>query len=194
MSERHDSRRSRSADEQLAQLFLAFLSERDEKVLEKLIEVATPSVYGVAISITQDASLSEDITQEVFASFYAQFGKIKKPHEIGFWLRRVAFRTAWEWRNASFKALGSVLSPHEMEALWITTRTPLDLAHESEFLATLERCITALPTQQRKCFKLHLEKVPGEAAAASLGISVDTYYSNVSRAIVKLRQELEHFL
>ena len=144
------------------------------------------AVYRVAAALLRDASEAEDVTQEVFLSYWQHGAGVERPRE---WLLRVA-------RNACmsrFRRSGRVINFDPQELPEVSDgRDPAWHYEQHELSADLQKCVDTLPEPQRSLIVLFdVQGADGATCARVLGLSVTQVKVYLHRARRKLRQQLE---
>jgi RNA polymerase sigma-70 factor (ECF subfamily) len=70
---------------------LQALREGRREAYEDVIETHYASIYRLLLFLTRNATLAEDMTQEVFASAWAALPEFRGEASIKTWLRRIAY-------------------------------------------------------------------------------------------------------
>jgi RNA polymerase sigma-70 factor (ECF subfamily) len=145
------------------------------------------AVYRVAVALLRDSREAEDVTQEVFLSYWQHGARVEKPRE---WLLRVA-------RNAClsrFRRSGRVVN-HDPEDLPEISdgRDPAWHYEQHELAGELRKLVDTLPEPQRSLLVMFdVQGHDGETCARVLGLNANQVKVYLHRARRKLRQQLEH--
>lgn len=150
------------------------------------VYVATRSgaLLRTATLLTGDRSLAEDLVQTALARTYLAWGRIREPHAVDAYTRRVLVTTYATWWRRKWK--GEV--PQE--------RLP-DVAGPDPYGQVdtglgLRAALARLPRRQRAVVVLRYWEDRSEAEVAELlGISVGTVKSQAARALAKLRADID---
>jgi RNA polymerase sigma-70 factor (ECF subfamily) len=144
------------------------------------------AVYRLAASLLRDAREAEDVTQEVFLSYWQHGARVERPRE---WLMRVA-------RNAALGRLrkaGRFVS-HEPEQMpeQPDGRDPEWHYEQNELAGELRKLVDTLPEPQRTLlvmFDVHGHD--GATCARVLGLNANQVKVYLHRARRRLREQLE---
>lgn len=135
----------------------------------------------MAIALTGDRSVAEDLVQDVLERMYVAWPRIDDPHAYA--RRALVNATANRWRRRSRRPERIVADTPEVAVS--------DRADEHAHRDELVRAISALPARQRAVIVLRfLEDMSEAEAATALGCSAGTVKSQTSRALSKLRELL----
>jgi RNA polymerase sigma-70 factor (ECF subfamily) len=153
---------------------------------ERLVDEHQSMVYSLALRMTGDRGLAEEIAQDVFLELDKGLGqnrdRFESPEHACFWLRRVTMSRATDaLRRRRVRGMD----------LWVA----LDDHHgqqaeekSSPLGARLEYLMTTLPEAQRSALILrYQEDMMPEEIAAMLDAPVATVKSNLQRGLKLLR-------
>jgi RNA polymerase sigma-70 factor, ECF subfamily len=157
----------------------------DHDAFERLYRGHVGHVYALALRMA-GADEAEDLVQEVFIRAWSKLGTFKGEARFGTWLHRLAVNHILSRRAVSRKrearrvpwegVLGRLVAPKKR-----ASGAALDL----------EQALERLPTRARQVFVLYdVEGWPHEEVAEALGVSVGTSKSQLHRARMLLREEL----
>ncbi|WP_221761171.1 RNA polymerase sigma factor [Kibdelosporangium aridum] len=108
------------------------LAYGDHNALAEVYDLHSATVYAVALSVTSDATVAEDITVNVFVSLWSRPLSYQPGQaSLGCWLAMLAHRQAVEWlRNNNIPAQRvTVERPVVLASLPDLTRQALELAY-----------------------------------------------------------------
>lgn len=156
---------------------------------EQLIDEYQSMVFSLAMRMTGDRGLAEEIMQDVFLDLDRHLGKIESPLHARFWLRRVAMsRAADALRRRRVRGVD----------MWIALEENHAAQHEehgSPLGMRLERLLMTLPEPQRAALVLrYQEDLTPEEIAATLDSPLATVKSNLHRGLKLLRAKAERQL
>ena len=149
---------------------------------EQLVDQHQSMVYSLALRMTGDRSLAEEIAQDVFLELDRKLDRIESPEHACFWLRRVTMsRSTDAMRRRRVRGMD----------LWVELDDHHAMAADpgsSPLGARIERLLTTLPEAQRAAILLRYEEdmAPDEIAAV-LDAPVATVKSNLQRGLKLLR-------
>lgn len=129
------------------------------------------------------ADIAEDLVQEVFVRVADRIDHLA-PDDIGPYLRKTAANL---WKNRLRRlALERRPRPHSP----VVSTHPFDAVEDRD---VLWRAIKKLPDRQRICLVLrYYEDLREREVADALGCSIGTVKSQTSRALRRLRREIEN--
>ncbi len=78
---------------------LKALREGRREAYEDIIDAHYASIYRLLLFLTRDASVAEDMTQEVFASAWAAIQGFRGDASVKTWLRRIAYNVFLDARR-----------------------------------------------------------------------------------------------
>ena len=149
---------------------------------EKLVEEHQSMVFSLALRMTADRGLAEEIAQDVFMELDRHLRTVESPLHALFWLRRVAM-------NRSADALRRRRVRH-MD-LWVEMEENHGARAEepgSPLGARVEQLLATLPEPQRAALVLrYQEDLTPEEIAEALGTPVATIKSHLQRGLKLLR-------
>lgn len=143
-----------------------------------------PVLLRAALLLTGDRTEAEDLLQAALARTYLAWGRIKDRTALDGYVRRtmVNINISW-WRRRKVEEYPTDEMPD----------TPVaDHTGRSELRDALHRLLDRLPARQRAFVVLrYIDDLTEAEVAETLGVSVGTVKSTVSRAMAKLREEAE---
>lgn len=141
-----------------------------------------PTLLRAAMLLTADRSDAEDLLQSALAKTYLAWNRIHDRGALDGYVRRtmVNINISW-WRRRKLEEYPTDELPD----------TPIaDHTRRSELRDGLDRILDRLPARQRAAVVLrYYEDLTENEIAETLGVSVGTVKSTVSRAMAKLRDE-----
>lgn len=149
---------------------------------EQLVEEHQSMVFSLAMRMTGDRGLAEEIAQDVFLELDRHLGKLESPLHARFWLRRVVMSRATDaLRRRRVRGMDLWVEIEEKHAVQAEeTISPLS--------ARLERLLMTLPEPQRAALVLrYQEEMSPEEIAATLNVPVATVKSHLQRGLKLLR-------
>ncbi len=165
---------------------LARAQRGDHAAFGELVREHQSMVYGLACHFLRDATIAEELAQDVFLELFQRLERIQSPEHLRFWLRRVASNRCIDAtrrrRLRPQQGLDDVPEP----AARADTGDPMlsDL---------LRRYVGALPETPRMVVILRFQEDldPGEIADL-LEMPVNTVKSHLQRSLALLRDKLAH--
>lgn len=160
----------------------------DRAALDELLRAVQTPLYRYIYSLTGDATLAEDILQEVFVLLYRKLGWLREPELFRPWAYRIASRE-------TFKVLKREKRWKEQERdeeLLLALPAPQPTAFAAELAAQLPQLIAGVSPASRAVIVLHyLHELTLEEIAAVLGIAIGTVKSRLAYGLENLRQQLQ---
>jgi len=153
---------------------------------EQLVDEHQSMVYSLAVRMTGDRGLAEEIAQDVFLDLDKNLAKIESPLHARFWLRRVAMsRAADALRRNRVRGMDLWVEMDENHGV-------SEEEHSSPLGARLERLLITLPGPQRAALVLrYQEELTPEEIAAALDAPLATVKSNLQRGLKLLRAKAQ---
>ncbi|KWX70000.1 RNA polymerase sigma factor [Paenibacillus jilunlii] len=144
-------------------------------------------IYGVALMLTRQRVLADDITQETFLRAFAKFDHYDDSKPLRPWLYRITVNTARNMlRKKSWKQLFTGLPVMDAED------SAEYMAMQGEDSQMLWHAVSRLSLKQREVITLHYYAgLPLPETASALGIPLGTCKSRLHAALEKLRLHCE---
>jgi RNA polymerase sigma-70 factor, ECF subfamily len=155
----------------------------DAAAFTALVHAETPAAYRLALSIVRSPSEAEDAVQEAFLRAWRDIGQLREVDRWPAWFRRLIVRSALDLaRRRGVRELDlDVVADLPGREPPVNSTDRLALMVAFGHLSPEDRAILALR------FFADLE-VPD--AAAALGIPLGTAKSRLSRALLRLAEEM----
>lgn len=145
-------------------------------------------VVAMAHRALRDASLAEDLAQEVFVRAFRSLRKFEPGRRFGPWLMAIAANRIRD-HYKSRQRRGEV--EFEVDDLGASDSSPVDQAAARELLVRLETGIGDLPEETREILRLRfILGFDYDEVAEALGLPLGTIKSRISRARSALRKVL----
>jgi RNA polymerase sigma-70 factor (sigma-E family) len=151
---------------------------------QDFVAARRPALLRVALTLTSDRGEAEDLLQAALARTYLAWERINDRAALDGYVRRamVNINISW-WRRRRLEEYPT----DELPDLPVA-----DHSGGSELRDTLQRLLDRLPVRQRTAIVLrYYEDLTEHEIAETLGVSVGTVKSTVSRGMAKLREEAE---
>jgi len=181
-------------DQLLVQQFL----EGDVAAFEELVSRYENKVYRLAIKLTRNETLAEEVLQEVFLRVYEKLHTFRGESQFSSWLYRIAANLCFAKLNVEKKHVHSDLeeeiSQVETGGLlgtdsWADTPERVVLSDEAQ--AVISEAIDRLPEDFRVVLVLRdVEGMSNSEVAKILDLSVPAVKSRLHRARLALRKRL----
>src|SRR6516164_2745701 len=156
---------------------------------EQLVDEHQSMVFSLALRMTGDRGLAEEIAQDVFLELDRNLGRMETPEHACYWLRRVTMsRAADALRRRRVRGMD----------LWVEideTNTASPEERISPLGARLEHLLTTLPEAQRAALVLrYQEDMLPEEIASTLDTPLATVKSQLQRGLKLLRAKATNHL
>jgi len=154
-----------------------------------LIEQHQRMVFSIALRVTGEYGVAEEVAQDVFLELYRGADKLEGPDHTKFWLRRVTVNKATDSLRRKARRPEAVAEEwmeeqHVADSAWMSPK--LNPAVE----ARLEDLLRTLPEPMRIAVVLrHQEEMLPDEIAALLGQPVATVKSHLQRGLQLLRRK-----
>ena len=165
---------------------------KEEWRLETWLRHYASMVYSLAVRMTGDAGLAEELTQDVFLELDRNRGRMQGEEHIRRWLRQVTMHRAVDaLRRRDHR------EPGWDQGRWMGLEewqeTPAAKAGEqAPRSAEVERWLLQLPEAQRKALLLrYQEGMTPEEIAETVGAPLATVKSQLQRGLKTLRRRAE---
>jgi RNA polymerase sigma-70 factor (ECF subfamily) len=156
---------------------------------EQLVDEHQSMVFSLALRMTGDRGLAEEIAQDVFLEMDRNMSKLESANHACFWLRRVAMsRSADALRRRKVRGMD----------LWVEMEDVHGTAYEersSPLSTRLEQLLSTMPEPQRAALILrYQEDLTPEEIARTLQAPVATVKSHLQRGLKLLRAKAQSHL
>lgn len=180
-----------------AELVKAF-KEGDTAALDELISRYKGPLYAYLLRLARDKDAADDILQDVFVKVIKKLGAYGEKDKFSSWLFTVAhhavmdhFRAGARRREDSLYAADGDERTLE-DTLAAREPSPEDAFASAEQAGALEAAFGTLSPEQREVFLLrHYSGLSFKEIADMLKVPIGTVLARMSRAMAKMRAELE---
>jgi RNA polymerase sigma-70 factor (ECF subfamily) len=157
-----------------------------QRDFEQLVDEHQSMVFSLALRMTGDHGLAEEIAQDVFLELDRHLSRIESSLHALWWLRRVTMsRSADALRRRRVRGIEQWVEIDENHGAQAEER-PSPLADR------LERLLATVPEPQRAALTLrYQEDLTPEEIAATLGTPLATVKSHLQRGLKLLRAKAE---
>ena len=183
--------------------FIERLRRGEAAAFEELVAERSGEIYGLLYRLTENAEEARDLTQETFLRAFQNITHFRGDADLRTWIYRIAInqaRNRWRWwRRRRRDVTVSLDAPDGPFGQPLNARLRAEqsvdperqtLAHERE--KVLRSALKTLGRAYRETVILRdIEGFSYEEIATSLGISVGTVKSRLSRGREELRRKLE---
>ena len=161
----------------------------DESALELIYARLKGPLFGLAYRYTSNATVAEDLLQDIFLKIFAHLGDVDKPETFESWAYRIAVNTCFSHLRETKATRGKAVPLDDVEG---TLAGGQGEERPAEIRKPLEEAIAGLSEGLRAVFLLHdLQGFKHGEIARALGCSVGTSKSQLFKARMKLREHLE---
>ena len=139
-------------------------------------------VFSLALRMTGDRGLAEEIAQDVFIEMDRNLGRLESADHVCFWLRRVTMsRSTDAMRRRRVRGMDLWVEMEDVHGAAVEERA-------SPLGTRLEQLLATLPEPQRAALVLrYQEDMTPEEIAATLSAPVATVRSHLQRGLKLLR-------
>jgi RNA polymerase sigma-70 factor (ECF subfamily) len=165
------------------------MAEDWQPEFEQLVDEHQSMVFSLALRMTGDRGLAEEIAQDVFVELDRNLRKLESPLHVTHWLRRVAMsRSADALRRRRVRSTDLWVEIAEHHGATVEDRT-------SPLSVRIEQLLVTLPESQRAAIVLrYQEDMTPEEIAATLDAPLATVKSQLQRGLKLLRSKAEAHL
>lgn len=159
------------------------MREREREEFRDYVAARGAVLLRMAYLLTGDHGEAEDLLQTALAKTYLAWGRIQDRGALDSYVRRAMVNThiSW-WRRRRVEEYPTDVLPE------VLAPDPTD---HSDLREQLWQALARLPRRQRAAVVLrYYEDLTEPEVAQTLGVSVGTVKSTVSRAMAKLREHL----
>ena len=168
------------------------LSAGDQSAFATLVERHQGIVTGVALSILNDVSASEDAAQETFLTAWKKIGNLRDASKLRSWLAAIARNKALHHLRMKKK---KPTSETPDETLSDGAATPDQVATHKDDLSLVLGTLETLPEKYRTPLILFYREDQSVATVAeTLGLSPDAVKQRLKRGRDQLRDQVENTL
>lgn len=160
---------------------------------EQLVDQHQSMVFSLALRMTADRGLAEEIAQDVFMELDRNLARIENPAHACFWLRKVAMnRSADALRRRKVRGIDLWVEMEDVHGAAVATSTEDRITPLS---ARLEQLLATLPEPQRAALVLrYQEDLTPEEIASTLQAPLATVKSHLQRGLKLLRAKAQSHL
>lgn len=160
------------------------------KAFEALFRANRDQVYALALRLTDDPAVAEEVLVDAFVSAWTGLGGFRGDSRFSTWVSSIAVNHSRQARRATSRRRRRFDS---LDRSGEGARAPDGNTPHVEERIDIERAIAGLPAGAREALVLrHVQGLSCAEAAAVLNVSVGTVKSQTSRACALLREKLRH--
>lgn len=154
------------------------------------------SIYALCRQLLGDSDAARDAVQETFVTVWQNLPRLRHPEAFATWLRGAAVNACrWHRRKARRTVSWPTTPDGEPEALPADDATPAEAHLREELSGQVRQALSKLSEPHREVVVLHhLQGLPLEDIAATLGVAVGTVKSRLGRARGHLERLLTSYL
>lgn len=181
----------------IPQYLLIEMAQNDDfKALEELIKRIQKEVFAIFSHLCSRRELVADLTQDALVKIARNINKLKDVSCFKTWANRIALNVFYdEIRKKSNKAESVDIDDIENVKIEDKSSQPLDKCLASELGCIIKNCILSLPINSRIAIVLReFEGMSYDDIANLTNTNVGTVKSRISRARLKLQQELQEYI
>ena len=162
-------------------------------VLAEMMQEHGKAVLGFCLRVTQDATLAEDVTQQVFLEAYRDLERFEGRSSPRTWLFSIASHRCFDaLRNEQRRTKRLVADEDAAAAVADPGGGPLDGIDRRRLGAALDDCMALLSPDVRATVLLRFQTGLGyRELVEMLGANADTLQVRVSRALPVLKRCME---
>lgn len=164
----------------------------DRDAFARLVAATQRMVTGVALAVTADIALSEDVAQETFLAAWRRLALMRNPASFLPWLRQVARRRALDHlRTGRYREDTSDHWDELVAQLAESRPGPAETLSAREDAALLTQALDDMPADSREVLLLfYREEQDGRSVAALLGLTEAAVRKRLQRARASLGAEV----
>jgi RNA polymerase sigma factor (sigma-70 family) len=161
----------------------------DAGAVEALARALTPELWRLAVHLSGDRALAEDLVTEALYRGIAKLRRLRKETAVGGWFRKILVHRWRDWLRRNREA--PVLLEAGVEPAAPESTDPVLQAESTEAFELVAAEIAQLPPGQRAVLALRLDGVlsPTEIAKV-LGTKADRVKANLWHGRRRLRERL----
>jgi RNA polymerase sigma-70 factor (ECF subfamily) len=154
---------------------------------ERLVDEHQSMVFSLALRMTGDRGLAEEIAQDVFMELDRHLGRIESAAHACFWLRRVTMNRSTDALRRR-RVRGTDLWVEMEDSHAVSSENGISPLSNTSLSARLEQLLATLPEAQRAALVLrYQEDLLPEEIAATLDAPLATVKSHLQRGLKLLR-------
>jgi RNA polymerase sigma factor (sigma-70 family) len=164
----------------------------DAAAYEEIVQTYQGIAFRVAYVLTGSAPDAEEAAQDGFVKAYRALGRFRSGAPFRPWLLRIVANEARNRRRSAVRREALVLRTAAEQASGDAAPSPEAAVLVAEERATLLRAVERLRADDRDVISCrYFLELTEEETAATLGLRRGTVKSRTSRALARLRAELE---
>ena len=150
-------------------------------------------IYSLALHYTHDAQDAEDLSQEAWLRAFRAIDSFKGESGFYTWIRKITINCFLNRERTPFARLRAMLGPSDEHSSPVAAQHNVEHSlHDRILVQKVMGALAELTPRQRLIFVLkHQEGMTYEEIARVVGCSTGTAKKAVSRALAKLREQLQ---
>jgi len=160
-------------------------SELELEVME-LFDAYRVRLLGYVSAFGLTGHDGEEVVQEVFLALFSHLRMGKSRRNLRGWIFRVAHNLALKQRMAERRWNGRVETERDAETVPDAEMNPEERLISNQRQGRLLAVVSALPEQDRLCFRLRAEGLRYREIAEVLGISLGSVSVSLTRSLARL--------
>lgn len=173
----------------------------DSAAISTLYENYRNEVYSIALRVTKDRALSDDIVQETFVEMILKINDLKNPASFPAWLKIMAHHqcTRYYKKKETVHEAAAIENDEGWSVFDAVEETnasfiPDEALDQKEFKATILEMIDDLPDAQRAALHMfYFEEMPLKVIAKIQGVSVNTANTRLNRGRLAMKDSIEKY-
>lgn len=161
----------------------------DDQAMGAIYEQYKTPLFNLACRYTYNSAVAEDLLQDIFIKVFTHLQNLKNDEAFVGWLYRIAINTCLSYVRSKKGILQKEIPLNEVEGRLHEGRNHIQ---DKMMNKPLESAIQDLSSKLRSVFLLHdVQGFKHKEVAQILGLSVGTSKSQLFKARMKIRKQLE---
>lgn len=182
----------------IPQYLLIEMAQKDNlQALEELIKRIQKDIFGIFSHICRKREIVSDLTQETLVKIANNITKLHDNKSFKSWSNRIALNIFYDFikKDSRHEPEISIDDSEKAPEIPDNKDEPMDKCLASELGCKIKNCILSLPINARVAIVLReFEGMSYDDIANLTQTSIGTVKSRISRARVKLQEELTDYL
>ena len=181
----------------IPQYLLIEMAQKDNiDALEELIKRIQKDIFGIYSHICNKRETVSDLTQEALVKIAKNIDKLHDPKSFKTWSNKIALNIFYDFLRKDSKHEKDVsLENQDKQEIEDHHKEPMEKCLTSELGCIIKNCILSLPINSRVAIVLREFEGMSYVDIANLtNTSIGTVKSRISRARIKLQDELKEYL
>ncbi len=159
---------------------------------EAFIRLHQRRVFALVYRYLRDVEEANQLTQDAFLQAYQNWGRLREEQAASAWILRIAANLCLDYVRRPVHTRTERLDPEVTEPASREKDVEATLIRD-ELLRRIRAAARLLPGRQRAVFTLrHYEELPLEEIGKLMGIGIGAVKSHLSRAVRRIRKELDY--